>query len=159
MHVSSIPAGQGFYDVSFRVGVSSIKQLDVQPVVFFLCQGWDSFDTRTMRTEFALSTGLTESGPICSCGQFFVEFAATLRGQSGRWQTKRRPARICVELPSPRWIVFLDFRAPPTRLLVSALSHRTFGPLLVPDCKAVLHLHFGDGADFWSDQAETTGTE
>ena len=68
MHVSSIPAGQGFYDVSLRVGVSSIKHLDVQPIVFFVCQGWASFDTRTMRTEFALSTGLTESGPMCSCG-------------------------------------------------------------------------------------------
>ena len=89
MRASSVPAGHGLCDVSLRVGVSSIKQLDVQLIVF-LCQGWGSFDTRTMRTEFALSAGLTESGPICSCGPFFFY---TLRLHFGDiadfWETKR----------------------------------------------------------------------
>jgi hypothetical protein len=144
MRASSVPAGQGLCDLSRRVGVCSIKQLDVQLFVF-LCQGWGSFKTRTMRTEFALSTGLTESGPICSLRSvFLLHFAATLRGHSGLWETKRNLLGVCVEVPSPRRTVLLDLRALPARLLVSAQS-----------CNYTL----GMERTFVADQAEKTGTE
>ena len=124
----------------------------------FLCQGWESFKTRIMRTEFALSTGLTESGPICSLRSvFLLHFAATLRGHSGLWETKRNLLGVCVEVPSPRRTVLLDLRALPARLLVSAQScnytlgtERTFCQIkrrrLVPsDHLSLFTLHWETG--------------
>jgi hypothetical protein len=144
MRASSVPAGQGLCDLSLRVGVCSSKQLDVQLFVF-LCQGWESFKTRIMRTEFALSTGLTESGPICSLRSvFLLHFAATLRGHSGLWETERNLLGVCVEVPSPRRTVLLDLRALPARLLVSAQS-----------CNYTC----GVERTFVADQADKTGTE